>query len=146
MYTARFSEMFCPLASMHADSFAAGEHNSGYVALNNYHRAVILIDVGDLAATATLDVDLEQATSTAGAGAKAITGKSITQLTQAGGDSDDLVCMELRTEELDVDGGFDCINVEVTVANAAAEFSVWIFGYEPRFPPVPVTGWTEVVG
>jgi len=146
MYTARFSELFCPLVVMHADSFAVGEHNSGFVALNNYHRAVILVDVGDIVATGTVSIDIEQATTTAGAGIKAIAGKSITQLTQAGGDSDDTICIELRTEELDVDGGFDCINVEVTVGVAAAELSVWVFGCEPRFPLVPVTGWTEVVG
>ena len=145
-YTERFSEKMYPLGYLHPDSYAAGEQNSGYVSLANYHRAWIVLHVGDMAATATLDLDIEQATDTSGTGAKAITGKSITQLTQAGGDGDDLVCVEIQTEELDVDGGFDCINAELTVGTAAVECSLIIYGCIPRFKPTATTNWQEVVG
>ena len=143
-YTARFSETWYPLAVIHADSLS-GEQNSGYVSLANYHRAVILIDVGDMVASATLDCQIEQATTTAGASPKDITGKAITQLTQAGGDSDQLICIEVTTEELDVDNGFDCINVEMTGAAAATEYSVWVLGDCSRYKPVPTTNWEEIV-
>ena len=146
MYTARFSELAYPLVAQYSDSFGAGNHDTDYVSLQDYHRAVILINVGDMQATATLDALLYQGTSTAGAGAKVITGKAITQLTQAGGDSDTLLCIELQTEELDVDGAFDCIMLRLTVAEAAVECSAWIFGLSPRYPPVPTTTWEEIVG
>ena len=146
MYTARFSELAYPLVAQYSDSFGAGNHDTAYVSLQDYHRAAILINVGDMATNATLDALLYQGTSTAGAGAKVITGKAITQLTQAGGDSDTLLCIELQTEELDVDGAFDCIMLRLTVAEAAVECSAWIFGLEPRFPPVPTTNWEEIVG
>lgn len=144
-YTEKFSEVHYPLDSDYADSFAIGTHTSAYVSLANYHRAAIYINVGEIAAGGGLDARVLQATTTAGAGAKVITGKSITRLTQAGGDGDDIICIEIRTEELDVTNAFDCIALELTVISAAAEIAYTIFGIVPRFPPTGITNWTEVV-
>jgi hypothetical protein len=135
-----------PLAYENADSQAVGTHNSAYVSLQSYHRAWLVLNVGDMAVGATLDAGIQQATDTAGTGVKAIIGKTITQLTQAGGDGNDLVCIELQTEELDVDGGFDCVRFYVTIAGAAVEYSAILYGLISRFKAVPVTNWTEIVG
>lgn len=145
MYTARFTEQVAFLDKLDPDSYAAAVYDTGFNSLRDYHRAAIVLLVGDMTQGATLDMDIEQATTTAGAGIKAITGKSITQLTQAGGDSNTTVVVELRTEELDVDNAFDCINAEVTVGTAAVEFALLILGLEPRYPPVPTTNLEEVV-
>lgn len=146
MFTKLFSERFALLDHEPADSVAAGTVDSGYVDMSLYPRLVIIVSVGDMVATATLDIDVEQATSAAGAGAKNITGKSITQLTQAGGDSDTAVCIELNAEELDVANGFRFVNVECTVANAAVELAWFVFGDGgARFESVPTTAWQEVV-
>lgn len=144
-YTARFSELHYPLAVEHADSQAAGTHLTSYVSLANYHRAVVVLDVGDMQSTATLDCKIRQATDTSGTGVKDVTDKAITQLTQAGGDGNQLLCIELQTEELDVDGGFDCITVSITIANANVEYSVIIYGIEPRYMPTATTNWEEIV-
>lgn len=144
-YTERFSEVHYPLVFEHADSQTAGTHNSSYASLANYHRAVLVLDVGDMQSGATLDAGIQQATDTSGTGVKAISGKTITQLKQASGHGNDLVCIELQTEELDVDGGFDCVRFYVTVATAAVEYSAILYGLEPRFPPTATTNWHEVV-
>lgn len=144
--TELFSERFALLDHEPADSVAAGEVNSGYVDMGLYPRLVIVVSVGDMVATATLDIDIEQATSSGGAGAKNITGKSITQLTQAGGDSDTAVCIEVNAEELDVANGFAFVNVECTVANAAVELAWFVFGDGgPRYKSVSTAAWQEVV-
>lgn len=145
MYTARFTEQVAFLDKLDPDSYAAAEYNTGYNLLQRYHRAAVVLIVGDMAQGATLDMDIEQATDTSGTGAKAISGKSITQLTAAGNDSNKIVVVELRTEELDVDNAFDCVNAEVTVAGAAVEFALLLLGLEPRYPPVPTTTLEEVV-
>jgi len=145
-YTSRVSERMYPLAIEYADSHNAGTLNGTWVSLRDYHRAWLVLNVGDMAAGATLDAGLQQATTTAGAGAKAITGKTITQLTQAGGDGDDLVCIELQTEELDVSNNFDCVRFYVTVANAAVEYGAVLYGLMSRFDPVAITNWQEIVG
>jgi len=142
-FTEQISEVMYPLVYDNADSHAAAVYTSAYVSLANYHRAWLVLDVGDMVATSTLDVVIRQATTTAGAGVKAITGKAITQLTAAGGDGNDLVCIELRTEELDVTGGFDCVCVRVTVGTAAVEYGYILYGCITRFEPVPTANWTE---
>lgn len=145
-YTNRVSEVMELISVEHPDSLGAGTHTGSWYSMRDYHRAWLYVNVGDMAATATLDVGLQQASDSTGTGVKAIAGKTITQLTQAGGDSNDVVCIELQTEELDVDGGFEHVRWYVTIANAAVEMAVTMFFVEPRFPPVPTTNWTEIVG
>lgn len=140
-YTELFSEGHYPLAKINPASYSA-EQNSGRVSLSQYHRAVAIIHAGVLDSGETLDADLEQADAASGGTLKAIAGKSITQL-----DNDDdgaVVAIELRSEELDVDGGFEYINLELT-PSAAMICSAIVYGIAPRFQPVPTTNWTQIV-
>ncbi len=143
-YTEKFPEVYCPLAKIDPASYAA-EQNTARAAVGNYHRFGVLLSVGAMAGGATLDLDIEQHTLAVGGTTKNITGKSITQLTQAGGDGNCLVWVECQTEELDVDGGFDYVSVEVTPAVGAVIFGAVLFGAIPRYPPCPTTGWEEIV-
>lgn len=143
-YTERFSEVHYPLAFEHADSMGAGTNLTSYVSLANYHRAVAIVDVGDMGSSATLDISIVQATDTSGTSSKAITGKAATQLTQAGGDGNEIICIELRTEELDIANGFDCVAISCVVATQAVEYSAILYGIEPRFAPVPTTNYSEI--
>ena len=151
MYTAASYEQEFPLAFEYPDSIGVGTHTSAYVSMETYHRAKLIGLVGDLGQGATVDIQILQAQDAAGTGAKVIvdkagTGtKAITQLTQAGGDGDDGVVIELQTEELDVDNGFDFIAVQVVIAGAAVEMGYVLFGCEARYKAVGVTGWTEVI-
>lgn len=150
-YTQRFSEGFNPILSEHSDSIAIGTHDSAYASLQNYHRAVLKINVGDMAAGSTLDVQIRQASDATGTGVKTIgnkagTGfKAITQLTQAGGDGNQLLCIELQTEELDVDNNFEHVGVRAVVAGNSVEYGWELFAFEPRFMPVPTTTWDEII-
>jgi hypothetical protein len=144
-YTERFSETHYPLLIEHADSIGPAATASNYVNVANYHRLIFVLDVGDIGQTGTIDAQLYQATDTSGTGVKVITGKAITQLTQAGGDGDEVVCIECRTEELDVTGGFDCVKVLLTTGVAASEYSWILYGLVSRFEPVPTTNWAEII-
>jgi hypothetical protein len=146
-YTNRVSEDLYPLTSHDPRTRQVATHVSAWVNAENYHRLWFYLQVGDLGAAATLDANLQQASDAAGTGAKAIAGKSITQLTQAGGDgTDDLACIELQTEELDVDNGFEFVRFRVTIAVADCTYSASLFGTCSRYKPVPTTNWTEIVG
>ena len=142
--TQRFSEIAYPLAVVHSDSETA-EVNSAYVFAGNYHRFAIVVDVGDMASNATFDVQVEQATDDSGTSLKDVSGKALTQLTQASGDGNDIFVIELKGEEMDQDNGFDYFRVEFTPATAAVEFSAVIYGLVPRYSPVPTTNWEERV-
>ena len=127
-----FSEFFDLLAQIPPAS-SSGVRDSGNVDVEGYHRVFVAIHVGAIADTGTLDADLEQASSTAAGTRKAITGKSITQLTTD--DDDCVVYIELRTEELDVDGDFHYVNLELTAATAASISGAEVYGVKPRFLP-----------
>lgn len=138
-------EMWNPILHMPADS-ETGEVNSGWASMANLHGILFVISVGDIAAGGTLDAQVEQATTSAGAGIKDITGKAITQLTQAGGDSDsNPICIWVAAEDLDVANDFDHVQLEVTGAVAAAEYSVIAYGVPARYVPVATTQWGEIV-
>jgi len=144
-YTNRFTEVCYPLGVIYPETAAIGTHTYGYINTANYQRGVILILVGDMAAGATLDVQVWQATDAAGTDAKIVTGKAITQLDQGAGDGQDLLAIEARSEELDVDGGFSFMSVVVTIAGNTVDLAVLGLGTVANYPPVPVTGWTEIV-
>lgn len=146
-YTERLTEQYQLAAVEFPDSMNPATLNGAWLDMADFHRAFFGLLVGDIVATGTVDFLLQQATSAAGAGVKAIAGKAITQLTQAGGDSDDACGIELRMEELDVTGRFSFVRWQLTVGVAAAEVAVFVLkGEPPRFKPTVVTAWTEIVG
>lgn len=143
-YNARFSEEWECLGVLYGNALAAAnESNTGYKSLAQMHRAVIIIhpvDVND-----NLDVDIEQALDTAGTTPKAFHGgdKDATILTT---DTKPTV-IEIRSEELDVNGGYIAINVEVTCANTAGggnDYAVEIWGL-PRYTPADTTNLDSVI-
>jgi hypothetical protein len=149
-YTQRYSEWFNPLLSEHTDQFAIGTYVSAWASLQNYHRARLVVNVGDMLAGSTFYAQIMQAQDAAGTGAKVIgskTGfiKATTTLTEANGDQNELLCIELQTEELDIDNGFEFVGAAFYVAGNAVELSCELSAYEPRFAPVPTTNWDEIV-
>ena len=146
-FTERFTETAALLYNLAPVSVSNGaEAFTSYVSLANYHRAVIVIHTGVMASGSTLDAVVHQATDTSGTSAKHLTAsKAITQLTQAGSDSNKDVAIEVRTEELDVAGGFDCIALGYTVGTAATLLSIEIYGLVPRYAAVSTTAWDEIV-
>lgn len=142
-YNVLVSEKMYPLAGLVPEERSTGTYDTGYVNLKNYHRAWVVLYVGDLSTNSTVDLALFQATDTSSTGEKAISGKSITQLDQSDGDDNAIVCIELQTEEMDVANEFNCLRARLTVGTADANTTVFVYGVEPRFEPVPTTNWEE---
>lgn len=117
------------------DAYAASTVTTGWVAAKNFHSFLAVITAGDLGASATIDAKLQQATSAAGAGAKDITGKAIAQLTQAGADDNKQALINLRGEQLDVDGGFAFVRLSMTIGTATSDAGALLFGFDSRFGP-----------
>lgn len=111
----------------------------------NFIEISVWVSVGDIATSGTFDAKLRQATDASGTGAKDITGASITQLTQAGSDSNKVVVLSVLAENLDVDNGFTHVGLVATPATAATEFAAIVFGVRPRHRPVATTAIEEVV-
>lgn len=147
IYTNRYTEVEeLGAGTLHADSRAAATYNTTWTPMHNFQRGVVILDVGEMQAGATLDLALQQATDAAGTGAKAFTpAKAITQLTQAGGDGNDVVIIEFRTEEMDVNNQFDHVRAQLIIAGAAVECAVMVWKHVANYPPVATTQLTEIV-
>jgi hypothetical protein len=141
-YTEQFSETHKLLAQVHYSGVTT-EQNTSWISMQNYHRAAIVISTSTVATS--LDADLEIATDASATGL--FTLKSITQLTSS--DDNARVVIELQSEELAKPTGasskeYDYIRLETTPSGAAT-YTVTIWGLSPRFAPVGVTEWDEVV-
>jgi len=139
MYTADVGELLEFLGQIAPGAYAA-QQDTGWMSVQDYHRVFIILHVGTMGALGTIDLDVEQATDTTGTGMKNVTGFSITQLTQAGGDSDGVVILDLQMEQLDVSNNYDAINVEVTPLVAFSDFGVTVWGCSSRTKPASVAG------
>jgi hypothetical protein len=113
--------------------------------MSTFHRATFIVVVGAMAAGATVDFKLQEATDSSGTSAQDISGKSITQLTQAGGDANSIVIVELRTEEMDEASSMRYVRGVLTVGTNTAYATMIPLRGPTRFAPVSTTALAEVV-
>ena len=111
---------------------AAGTTSSGWFGMTMYDRAEFIL-IGGAAndAGATIDAVVRQATSNAGAGAKALITQglvtvAITQVTAGAGFAtrSDLWILHVCVEEMDINAGFSHLQLQVTVSTA----DTWYIG------------------
>lgn len=94
------------------------------------------IDVGVMGASATITAQVNQATSSGGAGSKAITGKAIATLTQTPtNNSGTISTIDFRCQDLDTNNGFAFVQLSITVATAACLIAATLRAFG-RFEPV----------
>lgn len=136
MSNSKISERLAVIARIDPDAQAASTVISAYVSMGTYKRAMAMFCVGDLGASATVDAKIRQAQDSSGTGVKDITGKAITQLTQAGTDSDKVALVNLDADDLDRANGFTHVCLSVTVATATSEVAAYLFGEDARYMPV----------
>lgn len=141
-YTAQVSERMNPLAKIDAASYSA-EQVTAWVSLSNYNRAFAVINVGAIAANRQIQARLEQATGANGEGQKVIAGKESAVLLTA--DQNGLIAIELQTEELDVNGGYDHVLLKLMIQGGAIICGAVLYGCEPRYAPVGQANWIEVI-
>jgi hypothetical protein len=118
------------------DLNTAAAHSSGWVDMSKFAAIQAIILVGDLGSSATLNAKLEQATDGSGTGVKDITGKAITELTQAGTDQSNLqAIINCRAAELDINNGFTHARLTMTVGTASSDSGAVVLGHYARYQP-----------
>lgn len=146
---AKATEHLALVGIIDPDANTAATLTTAWVNIKNFAMLAALIMAGDLGSSATINAKLEQATSSGGAGAKDITGKAITALTQAGTDDNKQAWINVKPEELDVDGGFAFVRLSMTTATATSDSAACLFGLFPSRGPatdVDLASVDEVVG
>lgn len=117
------------------DAYSANTYTSGWVSMVTYEAIQAIVLVGTMATSSTVDAKLQQASDGSGTGAKDISGKAITQLTEAGTDSDKQAIINCRSDELDVANSFTHVRLSVTVAAAASDMGAVVLGHYARYAP-----------
>lgn len=124
------------IGAIDPDVLTATTHDSDWVDVSKFHTILVVAMAGTLGSSATFDVDVRQATDSSGTSAKAISGASATQLTQAGTDeSDSQVVLSIQSDALDVDNDFQYLGVRITVGTASSDGGCVILGVGPRVGP-----------
>lgn len=145
----KVTEALAFLGGIKPDAHAAGTLTSGWVSVAEFNAFAALITAGDLGSSATLDAKIQQATDASGTGAKDITGKAITQLTQAGSGSNKQAWINFLASDLDTANGFGFVRISMTVATATLDADAKLFGLGPKQSPATAydaTSVAEVVG
>ncbi|MCC6580063.1 MAG: hypothetical protein IT440_06440 [Phycisphaeraceae bacterium] len=126
-----FSQRVAVAAALDPQSVDNTNVTSDWANLSKFGRVAFVVNVGAIAATSTVDVALYEATSNAGAGAQALTGKAITQLVTAGANQQAVI--EARADELS--DGFTHVACRVTVGVSTAVVSAVGLGIDARAEP-----------
>lgn len=134
-FTSLPSENVAVLATIDPDANAAGALTSDWADMSKFESVMAVIMVGALGTSATIDAKIQQATDSSGTGAKDITGKSITQLTDAGTDSDKQAIINCRAEELDIDNSFTHVAIVMTTAVATSDSAALLIGTNAKTLP-----------
>lgn len=117
------------------DAYSANSYSTGWVAAKNFDQFMAIVQAGDLGSSATLDAKIEQALDSGGTSPKDVSGAAITQLTQAGTDSNKQSVINVKSAALDKANGYDYLRLTVTVAVATSDVGAVLLGFGPRFGP-----------
>jgi len=123
------------LGAIDADAYAANTYTTDWISASNFQTFMAVVMAGDLGSGATLNAKIEQATNGSGAGVKDLTGAAITQLTQAGSDSNKQAIISFGAGDLDVANGFTHFRLSMTIATATSDAGALVIGSDPRFGP-----------
>ncbi len=125
------TEKFAVVATIDPDVYTAAAYNTDEVDMSLYESVSFIVMAGTLGASATVDFDVTS--DSASGGSFATTVASITQLTQAGSDSDKQVVVNVRGQDLT--DGQRYLRGELTVGTATSDAGVIAIGHNPKYGP-----------
>lgn len=125
------SEKCAVVGTVDPDVLTATTHDTDVIDMSLFEEVMFVVMAGTLGSSATFDFDV--VSDSASGGSYTNTVKSITQLTDAGSDSDKQVVVNVRAEDLP--DGDRYIKGTVTVATASSDGGVVAIGLNPRYGP-----------
>lgn len=153
------AEVLNPQPAWNPIDFAAGANTGDWVSLKNYGGCLILLNKDPGTVAEPMIVTVLQASAVAGTGSKALTIKhgvfvkaAATDLTALGvfskvdpttantynitGDHAAVVMIPIFAEDLDGDGGFDCVSITIADPGTAGAFGAALYVlHTPRYTP-----------
>lgn len=151
---ATFAEVFQVCAGFGPVDMSAAANNGDWVSMKNYNRCAIIVFKAAGTAGDTPTVTLTQATDVSGTSSKALNFTRVdvksgtltsvgtyTTVTQSAGNTyagtanaAGIYIIEIRSEDLDVANGFDCIQASIPDVGANAQLGSCLYVlYGPRY-------------
>lgn len=132
MKTVNPADRAAVLAVIDPDANAAATITTAWLSMAEYQSMMAIVMAGTLGTSATIDAKIEQAQDASGTGAKDLAGAAITQLTQAGGDSDKQAIVQWWAEDLDLANAFTHVRLSMTTAAATSDSGALVIGFDKR--------------
>lgn len=107
--------------------------NTELVEVKNFFRLMAIIAAGTLGSSATVNAKLQAAVGAGGTPVD-IPGAAITQLTQAGTDSNKVAIIDLNLDKL-AGEAYTHVRLSITVGTAASQVSGLLLGFDSRYGP-----------
>lgn len=126
----RLSEQLAIVATIDPTASTTGTSTSDVVDMSDLHEAVFILSAGNIAATGTVDMDIQEGTGTATFNT-ATALQSITQLT-AGDDNEQVV---VSVPGASVTPGYRYLRAIVTQGTAGSIVSLVVLGDRARYKP-----------
>lgn len=130
---AKLSERLAVVACIDPDAYGTGTQTSDWIDLTKFGRVLFIVMAGTMVSNCTLDFQVHEATDSSGTGAQAISGKAITQLTEAGTDSDKQAVVEVQSIELS--SGFTHVAGKLILGTAGSDSGVIALAGDARYLP-----------
>lgn len=129
------SEIAAVVGVIDPDAYAQSTITTDYIAMKYFGRYMAILAAGDIVSTGTIDAKLIAYTNTSGGGAFDVPGAAITQLTQAGTDSNKQAVINFNTDVLAGPTKYTHFKLSVTLGTAGADFGAVVLGFEPKYGP-----------
>lgn len=112
------SEALAIVATIDPDAYGTGTQASDAIDMSVHEQVMFIVEAGALGSSATLDFYVMECATSGGTYTR-LTGKNITQLTQAGTDSDKQAIINVRAEELT--SGYRYLKGSLRIGTAASD-------------------------
>lgn len=111
------------------DAYSASSVETAAIDMLNYSEIMAVFIAGDIVSSGTIDGGVYYDTASGGSYTSAVTGATITQLTQAGTDSNKQVVVRVSAAEVAaMTEGARYVKVKATLGTAGADFGLIVLG------------------
>lgn len=129
------SEIAAVVGVIDPDAYAANTYTTGYIPMKLFRRFMAIVTVGDIVSTGVVNAKLIAYTSDAGAGAFDIPGAAITQMTEAGTDSNKQAVINFDTAALAGSTEYTHFRLSLALTVAGADAGAVVLGFDPLYGP-----------
>lgn len=128
------AENVAVIGTIDPDAYGTGDQTTDVIDMRYWREVAFIVMAGTLGTSATVDFVVKGDTASGGSYTTTITGKSITQLTEAGTDSDKQAIVRVTAEEAAAQG-YRYLRGTMSVGTATSDAGAIVIGTHQRYAP-----------